>query len=158
MSKVNPYTVALTNCLENLNKSFDEASKDRSTVQFLTNMVQGRMLDHLIKRIAKYYHIKDPDFEKELTTILVEVFSSNLFTRFRQKVDENPLLVFKIAKRIGDVETKSYENPAIQEERTNRLYLGILYNHLEYNHVEDVIQTLNSDPQIQKLIASKLAK
>lgn len=158
MSDVNPYTVALTNCLENLNKPFEEAAKDHSTVQFLTNMVQGRMLDHLVARIAKYYQIDDLAFERELITILVEVFSDELFARFRSKVEEKPLLVFQIAKRIGDVEINRDESPLSFEERTNRLYLAILYHHLEYNQIDDVIRTLNSDSKIQSLISSTLLR
>ncbi len=159
MRNLNPYTLALQNCLENLNKSFEEAAKDNSTVQFLTNMVQGRMLDHLVHRIAKYYQIEDPAFEKELTTNLVEAFSDELFARFRQKIENNPLLVFQIAKRIGIVEnTKGTENTTSVEERVNRLYLAILCNYLEYDHIDDLITKLNSNPQIQQLISSALLK
>lgn len=159
MSDVNPYTVALTNCLENLDKSFKEAAEDPSTVQFLTNMVQGRMLDHLVERIAKHYQLDDLAFEKELVTILVEVFSDELFARFREKVENNPLLVFQIAKRINEAENKEEGNISDTHcDRINRLYLAILCHHLEYNHIDDVINTINSHPKIQQLIFSAIFK
>lgn len=158
MANLNPYTAAMSNCLETLNQPFEVAAKNCSIVQFLTNMVQGRMLDHLVHRIGKYYQIDDAYFEKELITILVEVFSDELFARFRQKVEDNPALVFQIAKRIHDVENNQQFQETPCEKRSNRLYLTILRQYLEYNHIDEVIETLNSNPQIQQLIFGALIK
>ena len=158
MLKVNPYTTAICNCLENLNKPFEEAAQDCSTVQFLTNMVQGRMLDHLVCGIAKYYQIEDSAFEKELATILIEVFSDGLFAKFRGKIEENPELIFQIAQRINQVENSKESKNELNEKCSNRFYINILCHHLEINHLDEVIKTLNSNTQIQQLISSALIK
>ncbi|MBF0280545.1 MAG: hypothetical protein HQM13_22300 [SAR324 cluster bacterium] len=158
MSKVNPYTTAICNCLENLDKPFEEASKDCSTVQFLTNMVQGRMLDHLVCGIAKHYQIADSSFEKELATILIEVFSDGLFAKFRQKIEEKPELIFQIAQRIDHVENCKEPKNALNEKRSNRFFINILCHHLEIDHMDELINTLNSNTKIQQLISSALIK
>jgi len=158
MSPVNPYTTAICHCLENLDKPFEEAAQDCSTVQFITNMVQGRMLDHLVCGIAKYYQIEDAAFKKELVTILVEVFSDELFAKFRRKIEENPELIFQIAQRIDDLENNKASQDEINEKRSNRFYINILCHHLEITHLDQVIHTLNSNTQIQQLISSALIK
>ncbi len=158
MTEINPYTRAMGTCLEKLNRPFGEAAQDCSIVQFLTNMVQGRMLDHLVHRISQYYRINDLDFEKELTIILVELFSDELFARFRRKVEEKPVLVFHIAQRIHDVENNQEFKEAPNERRSNRLYLNILRHYLQYQNIDEVIETLNSNFQIQQLIYSALLK
>lgn len=158
MSELNPYTEAMCHCLETLDQPFESAAKNCSTVQFLTNMVQGRMLDHLVHRIGKYYQIEDPSFKKELTTLLIEIFSEELFARFRQKVESNPCLVFQIAKRIQQVESNHQFQETPSEKRSNRLYLTILRQYLEYNHIDEVIETLNSDANIQQIIVRALMK
>ena len=158
MSEINPYTAAMSNYLKNLNMPIEEAAQDCSTVHFLTNMVQGRMLDHLVSQIAKYYKIEDAAFEKELITILIEVFSDELFAKFRRKIEENPELVFQIAQRINEFENNKEFKDASCEKRSNRLYINILCHHLEISHMEEVIETLNSNSQIQQLISSALIK
>ncbi len=158
MSPVNPYTKAICNCLENLDKPLEEVAQDCSTFQFLTNMIQGRMLDHLVCAIAKYYRIEDSAFKKELVTILVEVFSDELFAKFRRKVEENPELIFQIAQRINDLENNKSSKDGVNEKRSNRFYINILCHHLEITHMDQVINTLNSNAQIQQLISSALIK
>lgn len=152
MTELNPYTRAMGTVLEKLNRSFGEAAQDGALVQFLSNMVQGRMLDHLVHRISLYYQIDDSQFEKELTMILVEVFSDELFSRFRRKVEEKPIIVFHIAQRIHDTEKNEEFNEEHNEKRSNRLYLTILRQYLQYHHIDEVIETLNSNLQIQQLI------
>ena len=158
MTELNPYTKAMCHCLEMLDQPFELAAENCATVHFLTNMVQGRMLDHLVHRVGKHYQIEDPSFEKELTTILIEVFSDELFARFRQKIDSNPALVFQIAQRIQEVESNRQFQETPCEKRSNRLYLTILRQYLEYNHIDEVIETLNSNANIQKLIGTALMK
>ena len=158
MTELNPYTRAMGTVLEKLNRPFGEAAQDGAIVQFLSNMVQGRMLDHLVHRISLYYQIDDSEFEKELTMILVEVFSDELFAQFRRKVEEKPVLVFHIAQRIHDLEKNLEFKGALNEKRSNRLYLTILRQYLQYHHIDEVIETLNSNLQIQQLIYLALIK
>ncbi len=152
MPDPNPYSAAIAQCLKDIDTSCDNADPDPVIVQRLTIMIQGRMLDHLLGRIADYYQIDDPTFTKELASILVEVFSEELFARFRKKIEQQPTLVFEIAQRFLETEEK------LVGERYNRRFLAILCHYLEYEGIDHILMTLKSDSRIQKLVLSSLLK
>ena len=154
MKEVNPYTQAMAECLTNLDQSLDDVAQNEPVVYFLTNMVQGRMLEHLVCRIDEYYHLEDQSFEDELSSLLVDVFSETLFGEFRRKVEGDPALIFKVAQQIVHVECAPHSTVL----RINHHFLCVFRKYLGYENLEVIVATLQSDSRIQKVILCALLK
>ncbi|MGK5090507.1 hypothetical protein WDW89_00670 [Deltaproteobacteria bacterium TL4] len=157
MREVNPYTQAMSKGLAQIDLSRKKHSDD-SVVHFLTNMVQGRMLEHLVFCIDCYYQIEDDTFKEDLASTLVEIFDETLFGAFRKKVEKDPDLIFVVSRYIVETEQEACSKDKYYEARIHRLYLNIFRKYLGYENLESIIATLQSNPQIQKIILSSLLK
>ena len=154
MSNISPYTLVLADCLESLTGAdSDESNYNKKQVtQLLVNMLQGRMLEHIKQRVSNYYNIEPKALNEEFSVSLIEVFAE-IFGLFREKFEEMPSLVNKIASRIVEVETVNGSNT---EKRINQLYLSIFCKFFEYKNIEKIISTLQTDPRIQRAIISAI--
>ncbi|MBF0352054.1 MAG: hypothetical protein HQM11_13565 [SAR324 cluster bacterium] len=152
---INPYTQAMADCLLKIQHPPEHNLTDDMVIYFLTNMIQGRMLEHLIARIDEFYQIRDAHFRTELAMVLVDVFNESIFGAFRKKVESKPDIVFTVARHIVEVECHTGLG---HQSRVNHLYLCIFRKYLDYQNLESIIQTLQSNPQIQKLILTFLLK
>ena len=154
MSNISPYTLAIADCLESLAKADSDESNNnkKQMTQLLVNMLQGRMLEHIKQRVSNYYNIEPKALNEEFSVSLIEVFAE-IFGLFREKFEEMPSLVNKIASRIVEVETVNGSNT---EKRINQLYLSIFCKFFEFKNIEKIISTLQTDPRIQRAIISAI--
>ena len=154
MSNISPYTLVIADCLESLAdvKSDESNCDEKHAMQLLINMLQGRMLEHIKQRVSKYYKLEPEALNEEFSVSLIEVFAE-LFGLFRDKFEEMPWLVNKIASRIVEVETG---NGSKTERRINQLYLSIFCKYFEYKNIEKIISTLQTDPRIQRAIITAI--
>ena len=151
MSNISPYTLVIADCLKSLAQTKDELScVQKKELQLMINMLQGRMLEHIKQRVSKFYNIEPSDLNEEFSVSLIEVFAE-IFSLFRNKFEETPLLVNKIAKRIVEVETGDGSKT---EGRINQLYLSIFCKYFEYKNIEKIISTLQTDTRIQSAIGN----
>jgi len=149
MSNISPYTLVIADCLKSLTETKDELNCfKKKEMQLMINMLQGRMLEHIKQRVSKYYDINPSDLNEEFSVSLIEVFAE-IFGLFRDKFEETPWLVNKIAKRIVEVETGMGSKT---EGRINQLYLSIFCKYFEYKNIEKIISTLQTDSRIQEAI------
>ena len=152
MPDLSPYTRAMAQCLSSLEDTPPEEVGCTCPVgHLLVNMLQGRMLEHLKYRVGLYYGIDPETLGEEFSTALIEVFNKEIFGAFRRKVEDQPWLIFFLARRIVEVESSDSPDP---QQRINRLYLSIFCKHLEYHNLERIIAALQSDPRIQNTIVS----
>ncbi len=152
MPDLSPYTRAMAQCLSSLEDTPpEEVSCTCPAGHLLVNMLQGRMLEHLKYRVGLYYGIDPETLGEEFSTALIEVFNKEIFGAFRRKVEDQPWLIFFLARRIVEVESSDSPDP---QQRINRLYLSIFCKHLEYHNLERIIAALQSDPRIQNTIVS----
>ena len=153
MANISPYTLVISNCLDTISKETEESNLDeKQKMQLMVNMLQGRMLEHIKQRVSKYYNIEPSDLSEEFSISLIEVFAE-IFGLFRNKFEEMPSLVNKIAKRIVEVEKK---NDSKTEGRINQLYLSIFCKYFEYKNIEKIISTLQTDTRIQQAIGNAI--
>lgn len=152
MESINPYTSALNAYLANLDKPPEKACHDPGVVQFIANMIQGRMLNHFVKYVSSYYRIEDETFERELTTLLVKAFSDELFETFRCKITTRPELVFSIATNIVRTELDKKVSPANRRRNINHYFLSILRQYLGFYDINDLLTSIQANPEIQKLV------
>ena len=152
MPDLSPYTRAMAQCLSSLEDTPpEEVGCTCPAGHLLVNMLQGRMLEHLKYRVGLYYGIDPETLGEEFSTALIEVFNKEIFGAFRRKVEDQPWLIFFLARRIVEVESSDSPDP---QQRINRLYLSIFCKHLEYHNLERIIAALQSDPRIQNTIVS----
>ena len=152
MPDLSPYTRAMAQCLSSLEDTPpEEVGCTCPAGHLLVNMLQGRMLEHLKYRIGLYYGIDPETLGEEFSTALIEVFNKEIFGAFRRKIEDQPWLIFFLARRIVEVESSDSPDP---QQRINRLYLSIFCKHLEYHNLERIIAALQSDPRIQNTIVS----
>ncbi len=154
MPDISPYTRVIAECLDSLeDEPPDELNGDRHTHR-LVNMLQGRMLEHLKSRVSSYYGLAPEALSEDFSIALIEVFSE-IFGVFRERVEEQPWLIFHIARRIVEVETNATGDP---EKRINKLYLSIFCKYFEYRNLETIITKLQSDSRVQRSILAALPK
>lgn len=150
MPELSPYTRVMCDCLSAMEDDPPEEIDSTCPVgHLLTNMLQGRMLEHLKARVSEHYGISPEDLNDEFSTALIEVFNQEIFGSFRRKIETQPWLIPYLARRIVEVETGVEPYP---EQRINRLYLSIFCRYLEYRNLEQIIETLQRDPRIQQTI------
>ncbi|MBU3915852.1 hypothetical protein KKA14_09990 [bacterium] len=146
--KLNPYTKAMLNCLEQYKGCKDTPKLDDTTSQFLANMIQGRFLQYISSRICQYYEIIDKDMEKQLSMSLMKILSDKFFAVFREKVNAKPEIVFIMAKKITSNETCP-RNSAL---RTDAFFRIISKQYFEYQNFQFILRWINSNPEIEKIV------
>ncbi len=144
---LNPYTKAMLNCLEQFNGA-EIPKLDESNSQFLANMIQGRFLQYLASRICKNYKITDKDLEKKLTIALMRILSDKFFAVFREKVKENPEIVYILAKKISSNEICCSQDSA----RIDALFRGISRRFFKYQNFQIILQWIDTNPEIERIV------
>jgi len=150
--KVNPYAIAIFNCLHPiLQKTPKNESPvvDEATTQFLTNMVQGRLMQYLVARIAQHHKIEEAEIQKKLLMTLMDIFSDRFFAIFRENVRVHPQIVYKIAKRIVHNEVLCKRGEC---RRMDLLYLWIFRKYFEYQNVDGLLQIIEYNAEVRKII------
>ena len=145
---INPYTQAILNCLEQFKDMETEPDLDEPTCQFLTNMIQGRFVKYLATRMAEFYEIDDQDLENKLMMTLMSILSNKFFSVFREKVNRNRNIVYKIAKRIVYSETQGEINP----HASDRLYIWISRKYFDYMNFDIILKWISTNSEIEKII------
>ncbi len=148
IAKINPYTQAMINCLQQFPDDKEAPELDDSTSQFLANMIQGRFLQFLANRICRKYQITDKDLEKKLTMSLMRILSDKFFAVFRQRVSENPEIVYILAQKIASKESGCRNN----SEKLDALFMGISRKYFKYQNFEMITRWIYTNPEIEKII------
>lgn len=143
------YTQAMAKCLRSAGQPLG-----RSTVHTLINLVQGRMLEYLADRICREYSIEDPVARQRIVDVLLGIFSDEFFAVFRHKVELQPQLVAEIARRI--VRKESGADARVRPGAPDRLYPAIFRRYFEYRHPAHLLEVVESDVEIQKIILRTL--
>jgi hypothetical protein len=146
--KINPYTQAMINCLQQFSENEENPVLDDSTSQFLANMIQGRFLQFLANRICKQYQITDKELEKKLTMSLMKILSDKFFAVFRQRVSENPEIVFIIARQIARQEICCQNN----SDKIDALFIAISQQYFKYQNFEMINRWIYTNPEIERII------
>lgn len=146
--KLNPYTQAMCNCLNQLKECDTPSELDETNSQFLANMIQGRFLQYLINMICSANDITDKDLEKQLSIVLMNILSDKFFAVFREKVRKRPDIVYKIAKKITVIE----ELYAQRKPRIDALFRGISRHYFEYQNFRIIIRWINTNTEVEKII------
>ena len=155
MPDISPYTRVIADCLDSLESdSPEELNGNGAMALRLINMLQGRMLEHLKTRVSAYYDLDPEALTEEFSVALIEVFSE-IFGVFRKRVEEQPCLIFHIAKRIVEVETDASQD---MQKRINQFYLSIFCKYFEYRNLEKIISKLQTDPRIQHSILEAMPR
>jgi hypothetical protein len=152
------YTVAMAKCLGSLRPERD-TQPHRNVVQALVNLVQGRMLEYLADRICREYDIQDPILRQRIVTVLLVIFTDEFFALFRAKIDPQPGLVVQIARRIlrKELEPQApHKFPSPFRQPADRLYPALFRKYFEYRDLGTLLELVESDAQIQKIILSNV--
>ncbi|MDH5752693.1 MAG: hypothetical protein OEZ59_09790 [Deltaproteobacteria bacterium] len=157
-----PYTVAMARCLQKLEGlaegAADEAAVEKVVVHTLINLVQGRMLEYLADRICREYDISDPASRQSIVGELLQIFSDEFFALFRTKVEQKPNMVIKLARRITRTELRGGESGSDSSLPTDRLFPAIFRKYFEYSNLALLLQMVESDTEIQKIILLHMLK
>lgn len=143
------YTQAMAKCLRTA-----AVPLERTTVHTLINLVQGRMLEYLADRICREFSIDDPLARQRIVNVLLGIFSDEFFAVFRHKVEREPQLVAEIARRI--VRKESGADARARPGAPDRLYPAIFRRYFEYRHPAHLLEVVESDVEIQKIILRTL--
>lgn len=147
--KLNPYTQAMVNCLQQFEDTDEVPELDESTSQFLANMVQGRFLQYLVTRMCQHYQITDKALEKKLIMVMMTILSDKFFAVFREKIKANPDIVYKIARKITGMELANRTN---NQRRQDALYRNICRKYFQYQNFGIILQWINTDPEVEKIV------
>ncbi len=147
-AKLNPYTQAMCNCLQQFPDSEDVPELDETTSQFLANMVQGRFLQYLVTSICLNYGITDKDPEKQLSMVLMRILSDKFFAVFRETVIKRPEIVYRIAKKITSIETAHTQHSI----KIDALYRWISRHYFGYQNFKIIMQWINTNPEVEKIV------
>ncbi|MCP4754203.1 MAG: hypothetical protein GY866_25230 [Proteobacteria bacterium] len=146
--KLNPYTQAMKNCLQQFPENGEIPELDETTSQFLANMIQGRFMQYLITRICQNYEVTDKDLEKQLSMVMMTILSDKFFVVFREKVRKKPEIVYKIAKKITAIEAIHADHTV----RIDALFRGISRHYFEYQNFKIIFQWINTNPDVEKIV------
>lgn len=144
--KLNPYTQAIQNCLDGLDQSEGNPALDKSTAQFLANMIQGRFVQYLIVRVSLDLKI-GRTMDKELSMVLMKLLTDKFFTVFREKVKADPQIVFQVAVRITENERENPEAMAQQD----KLYQYICEHFFDYIYFDYLIRWLETSADVERI-------
>lgn len=153
MTEISPYTRGIAECLSSLEDPVQVASCKTSLIQLLTNLLQGRILDYLSLRIREHYHLEDQELGESFSLLLIDIFKDEIFGNFRRKVEENPDLLLIIGRQIVETEMGD-ESP--RKKKTDLLFFNIFHQYLEYKELDLVVETLQFDSRIQKLLLTAM--
>ena len=145
---IDPYTQAMLNCLEQFKDMDTDPDLDEPTCQFLTNMIQGRFVKYLATRMSQFHEFEDQDLENKLMMTLMSIFSNKFFSVFREKVNRNRNIVYKIAKRIVHSETVREVSP----RATDRLYIWISRKYFDYMNFDLILKWISTNSEIEKIV------
>jgi hypothetical protein len=148
------YTEAMAKCLGSL-RAGSEQAPNRTIVQALINLVQGRMLEYLADRICREYDVQDPVLRQRIVTVLLGILSDEFFALFRTKIDFQPGLVVSIARRIVRKELNPeapLKNPSPTRQPSDRLYPALFRKYFEYRNLGILLELVESDAQIQRIL------
>ncbi len=146
--KLNPYTQAIWNCMRQFKELEEDPELDEPTCQFLANMIQGRFIQYLASRMCQFYRITDKELENKLIMTLMSILSDKFFAVFREKVNDDRAIVFKIAKRIVSSEV-THEATT---QKTDALFRLISKKHFDYQNFNIIIKWINSNSEVEKVI------
>ena len=151
------YTLAMAKCLSPL-APVHPSQMERAVVHALVNLVQGRMLGYLADRICREFEIGDDHAQMRMVTVLMGIFSDEFFALFRSKIETDPELVIHIARRIvrkeGKLETPPHDSP--MRTPSDRFYPAIFRKYFEYRHLDRLLEMIESDAEIQRIILACL--
>ena len=148
------YTIAMAKCLSAATEAGD-GTPNRTIVQALVNLVQGRMLEYLADRICREYDIQDDLQRQRIVTVLLGIFSDEFFALFRSKIEFQPELVVQIARRIVRKELEVHapsRYPSPTRQPSDRLYPALFRKSFEYRDLGTLLELVESDAQIQKIL------
>ena len=148
------YTVAMAKCL-GATRQAGEGPPNRTIVQALVNLLQGRMLEYLADRICREYDIQDDLQRQRIVTVLLGLFSDEFFALFRSKIEFQPDLVVQIARRIVRKELHPQspaKYPSPMRQPSDRLYPALFRKSFEYRDLGTLLELVESDAQIQKIL------
>lgn len=157
-----PYTLAIAKCIsESLCRSPNaNAAPDPESHHALMNLVQGRMLEYLADRICREFDIRDSVLRGRMVSVLMGIFSDEFFAVFRRKIRLEPDLVMQIARRI--IRKEAHPTPLDKlppnRQSADRLYPAIFRKYFEYRDLEALLDMLESDGEIQKIVIGSLLK
>jgi len=146
--KLNPYTQAMKNCLEQYPDSDDIPELDETNSQFLANMIQGRFLQYLVTRICIHFNINNKGVEKQLSMTMMNLLSDKLFAVFREKVRRNPNMVYEVARKITKFELAHSD----KEISINDLFQDISLAYFEYQNLRTIMRWIFDNPEIEKTV------
>ena len=151
------YTLAMAKCLAPL-APVDPSQMERAVVYALVNLVQGRMLEYLADRICREFEISEDHAQMRMVTVLMGIFSDEFFALFRTKIEADPELVIHIARRIIRKEGQPEKPPRDPSIRTasDRFYPAIFRKYFEYRHLDMLLEMIESDAEIQRIILACL--
>ena len=147
-AKLNPYTKAMLNCLQQFSEEKDVPELDDFISQFLANMIQGRFLQYLANRICKNYDITDKELEKKLTISLMGILCDKFFAVFRGIVKESPEIVYILAKKITSSEICCFDNQA----KIDALFRNISKRYFKYQNLRIILQWIDTNPEIERIV------
>lgn len=153
------YTLAMAKCMGTLTPA--SPSKIENSVRHaLVNLVQGRILEYLADRICREFQICDSQTQVRMVTVLLGIFSDEFFALFRSRIEQEPELLLHIARRIIRKEerlTHCPDDTSVQNS-SDRLYPAIFRKFFEYRHLDVLLEMIESDAEIQKIILNRLLK
>ena len=145
---VNPYTKAIWNCLQQFPDSDEPPEMDEATGHFLANMIQGRFTQYLANRMCEFYQITEPELEKKLIMVLMNILSDKFFNVFREKVKARKEIVYLIARKIAKSEIKSTYSTL----KKDALYRWISKKYFQYRNFRIILQWVNTNPEVEKIV------
>jgi hypothetical protein len=153
------YTLAMARCLAGI-AGIPGALPNRTVVHALVNLVQGRMLEYLADRICREYDISEPRSRERIVAVLLGIFSDEFFALFRYRIEQQPGLVVKIARRILRMESgpPSLRPTSPIRQPSDRLYPAIFRKYFEYSNLDVLLKMVESDGAIQKILLENLLK
>ena len=95
-----PYSKAICRKLKQIREAPAEAILKEQDGHFLTNVVQGVVLDHLTQRLCSHYAAKGGEIETKVSRILMNHLSKNLFVNFRERVELDPVAILEVSCRL----------------------------------------------------------
>ena len=146
--RLNPYTQSIRNCIQQFKNENGEPELNESTCQFLANMIQGRFIQYLVLRICQHYDIFDKELENKLIMTLMTILSDKFFVVFREKVNQNRSIVFKIAKKIVSREVAYDSNT----QKIDALFRWISKKYFEYQNFNIILKWINTNSEVEKII------
>ncbi|OGG96294.1 MAG: hypothetical protein A2508_01365 [Candidatus Lambdaproteobacteria bacterium RIFOXYD12_FULL_49_8] len=148
VTKLNPYTQAIKNCLDGLDPG--NPALDQPTSQFLANMIQGRFVQYLIQRTVTDHEIVGQGMEKELSLVFMTLLTEKFFAVFREKVKARPACVLAIAQKITEIELTHPDDLA----QADQLFAEICRDHFDYRHFDYLLKWLSTRPETERIVFS----